>query len=111
VERLHQEQGICTNWQVQMMKDQMKKYLHVARWQEATQNLKVKEMQSFVNQKRKWKHQQASDEGEVQQQQLQLRHNKHQVSNWLKAASTCEQHAEPLMLAHSHNVLDFRSNR
>jgi hypothetical protein len=33
------------------MKDQMKKYLHVARWQEATQNPKVKEMQSFVNQK------------------------------------------------------------
>jgi hypothetical protein len=35
------------------MKDQMKKYLHVARWQEATQNPKVKEMQSLMNQKQK----------------------------------------------------------
>jgi hypothetical protein len=49
VEHLHQE-GARTNKQVQMMKDRTKKYLHVARWQEATQNPKVKEMQSLVNQ-------------------------------------------------------------
>ena len=89
------------------MKDRTKKYLHVARWQEATQNPKVQEMQSFVNQKQK---RQASNEEEVEQLQSQLR-QKQQVSNRLEAASTCEQHAEPLMSAHSHNVSDFRATR
>jgi hypothetical protein len=49
----------------------MKKYLHVARWQEGTQNPKVKEMQSFFNQKQKQKRQ-ASNEEEVEQLQSQL---------------------------------------
>jgi hypothetical protein len=108
VERLHQE-GVRTNRRVQTMKDRTKKYLHVARWQEATQNPKVKEMQSSVNQKRKRKRQ-ASNEEEVEQLQSQLRQQQ-QVSNRLEAASTCEQHAVPLMSARSHNVSDFRENR
>ncbi len=56
------------------MRDQRKKYLHVARWQEATQNPKVKENQSLVNQKRKQKRR-ASKEAEVEQLQWQLRQN------------------------------------
>jgi hypothetical protein len=90
------------------MKDQTKKSFHVARWQEATQNPKVKKMQSLVHEKQKH---QASDEDEVLQLQLQLRH-KQQVSDRLKAASACEQHAEPLVMsAHNHNVTDFRYTR
>jgi hypothetical protein len=47
----------------------MKKYLHVARWQEATQNPKVKEMQSFaVNQKREQKRQASTNEEEEVEQ-------------------------------------------
>jgi hypothetical protein len=91
------------------VKDQTKKYLHVTRWQEVTQNPKVREMQSLVHEKQKQKRQ-ASDKDEVLQLQSQLRH-KQQVSDRLKAASACEQHAEPLMLACNHNVTDFRSNR
>jgi hypothetical protein len=110
VECLHQE-GVCTNRRVQTMKDQTQKYLHVARWQEATQNPKVKEIQSLVNQKRKRKRKEPSDEDEVVLElQSQLRKKK-RVSDRLKAASTCEQHAEPLMSARTHNVSDFRSNR
>jgi chlorite dismutase len=94
---------------VQTMKDRTKKYLHVARWQEATQNPKVKEMQSLVNQKWKRKRQ-ATNEEEAEQLQSQLRQKQH-VANQLEAASTCEQHAEPLMSARSHNVSDFRATR
>jgi hypothetical protein len=54
VERLHQE-GIHTNWCVQTMRERAMKYEHVARWQEATQNPKVAEIQSLVDQKRKQK--------------------------------------------------------
>jgi hypothetical protein len=89
------------------MKDRTKKYLHVARWQEATQNPRVKEIQALVNEKRK---RQASDEDEVKLLQSQVRHNK-RVAARLEAASACEQHAEPLMSARSHNISDFRSNR
>jgi hypothetical protein len=89
------------------MKDRMKKYLHVARWQETTRNPKVKEMQSLVNEKRK---REATNEEQGEELQLQLR-QRQQVSNQLEAASTCEQHVEPLMSACSHNVTDFRANR
>ena len=66
-------------------------------------------MQSSVNQKRKRKRQ-ASNEEEVEQLQSQLRQQQ-RVSNRLEAASTCEQHAVPPMLARSHNVSDFRETR
>jgi hypothetical protein len=51
-----------------------------------------------------------SNEEEVEQLQSQLK-QKQRVSNRLEAASTCEQHAEPLMLARSHNVSDYRATR
>jgi hypothetical protein len=57
---------------------------YVARWQEATQDPKVKEMQLLVHEKRK-----------VLQLQSQLRH-KQQVSDRLRATSACEQHTDPL---------------
>jgi hypothetical protein len=75
------------------MKDQTKKYLHVARWQEATKHPKVKQIQSLVHEKRKRKRQ-AFDEDEVLKLQLQLRH-KQQVSDRLKAASACENMQRP----------------
>jgi hypothetical protein len=109
VERLHQE-GVRTNRRVQTMKDTTKKYLHVARYQEATQNPKVREMQTLVHEKRKRKCKASEEEDEVLQLQSQLRHQQ-RVSERLKAASACEQHAEPLMSARNHNVNDFRSNR
>jgi hypothetical protein len=43
------------------MRDCTNKYQHVARWQEATQNPKVEEMQSLVNQKRKLKQETLDD--------------------------------------------------
>ena len=52
-------------------------------------------MQSLVNQKRKRKRQ-ASNQ---------------RVSDQLEAASTFEQHAQPVMWARSHNVSDFRATR
>jgi hypothetical protein len=108
VERLHQE-GVRTNKRVQTMKDRTKKYLHVARWQEATQNPKVKEIQADVNQKRKRKRP-ATNEEQVEELQSQLR-QRQRVSTRLEAASTCEQHAEPLMSARNHNVSDYRDSR
>jgi hypothetical protein len=106
VERLHQE-GVRTNRRVQTMKDRTKKYLHVAKYQEATQNPKVKEMQSLVNQKRK---RQSTNEEEVSQLQSQQR-QRQRVANRKEAASTCQTHAEPLMSARNHNVSDFRATR
>jgi hypothetical protein len=108
VERLHQE-GVRTNKRVQTMKDRTKKYLHVARWQEATQNPKVKEIQADVNQKRKRKRP-ATNEEQVEELQSQLR-QRQRVSTRLEAASTCEQHAKPLMSARNHNVSDYRDSR
>jgi hypothetical protein len=109
VERLHQD-GVRTNKRVQTMTDRKKKYLHVARWQEATQNPKVKEMQLFVNEKRKRKRPATAIDDEVEQLQSQLRQKK-RFSDRLEAASACEQHAEPLMSARSHNVFDFKATR
>ena len=65
--------GVCTNWCMQTMRDRTKNYLHVAQWQEATQNPKVKEQQSVVNQKRKQKRQTSDDNG-GRQLQLEERH-------------------------------------
>jgi predicted nuclease with TOPRIM domain len=57
------KEGIHTNQQVQTMKDLTKKYLQVARWQEVTQNPKVREMQSLIREKEKQKCQAFDEDG------------------------------------------------
>ena len=108
VKRLHQD-GVQSNWLVQTMRDRTNKYQHVARWQEVTQNPKVEEMQSLVNQNRKQKQESLED---VAGQQLQrpLERKEQRELHQDVAASTFVEHTEPLLSACSHNVTDFRSN-
>jgi hypothetical protein len=106
VERLHQE-GVRTNRRVQTMRDRTMKYQHVAQWQEATQNSKVAEIQSLVNEKRKRK-QRTYDEDSEPQLRPQARHEQREVARHA-ASSSFVQHAEPLLSARSHNVSDYRN--
>ena len=108
VERLHQD-GVRTNKRVQTMRDRTKKYEHVARWQEATQNPKVEEIQSLVKRKRKREQETLDDVGGKKMQSLERKEQ--QESHRDVAASTFREHAEPLLSARSHNVSDFRSNK
>jgi hypothetical protein len=107
VERLHQE-GVRTNRRVQTMRDRTMKYEHVARWQEATQNPKVAEIQSLVDRKRKRK-ERTSDEDGGQKKCSQERHELREVARHA-ASSVFVQPAEPLLSARNQNISDYRTN-